>query len=399
MPRIRYVNSASTAGGDGTTSATSGANRAYNSVTDAMTAELGSSAMTEDVTIIVDGALSGGSALGNVTVWGNAWTATGYTLTIEAAEASRHAGVWDAGKVNLVKNTTGSCLDVTFKSAGGTLVVRGFQFELGGASGSTFDRFINCSGATDTGTIVIDRCIFRRTGARPRPLGIRNDRTNASALLVLVNSIGIGLNGLHYSVSTGTTSYEYNCGAIDCDNSFFNQAASTHVVRNCWTQDETSAGYSNVDTSATNLSEDATSPQTLLRSIVLDFVDKANGNYRLASTDTEAIDAGTDLSADSIYPFDWDITGATRTGTWEIGPFNYSAPGFTITSVTPSTFDDGRTGIVIAGSGFGASQGSSTLTIGGQAQTVTAWSDTSITFTSVRGSNSMGTRSLTITRA
>lgn len=75
-----------------------------------------------------------------------------------------------------------------------------------------------------------------------------------------------------------------------------------------------------------------------------------------------------------------------------------TASGLSITSVTPSAFDDGRTGIVIAGSGFGASQGSSTLTIGGQAQTVTAWSDTSITFTSVRGSNSMGTRSLTITK-
>lgn len=75
------------------------------------------------------------------------------------------------------------------------------------------------------------------------------------------------------------------------------------------------------------------------------------------------------------------------------------AGGLSITSVTPSSFDDGRTGIVIAGSGFGASQGSSTLTIGGQAQTVTAWSDTSITFTSVRGSNSMGARSLTLTRA
>lgn len=72
--------------------------------------------------------------------------------------------------------------------------------------------------------------------------------------------------------------------------------------------------------------------------------------------------------------------------------------GLTITSVTPSTFDDGTTGIVIAGSGFGATQGSSTLTIGSQAQTVTAWSDTSITFTSARGSNSMGAASLKLTR-
>lgn len=71
--------------------------------------------------------------------------------------------------------------------------------------------------------------------------------------------------------------------------------------------------------------------------------------------------------------------------------------GLTITSVTPSSFDSGITGIVIAGSGFGASQGSSTVDIGGQAQTVTAWSDTSITITSARGSNSMGAASLKVT--
>lgn len=75
-----------------------------------------------------------------------------------------------------------------------------------------------------------------------------------------------------------------------------------------------------------------------------------------------------------------------------------SAGALSITSVTPSSFDDGVSGIVIAGSGFGSSQGSSTLTIGGQAQTVANWSDTSITFTSVRGSNSMGSATLTLTK-
>jgi hypothetical protein len=74
-----------------------------------------------------------------------------------------------------------------------------------------------------------------------------------------------------------------------------------------------------------------------------------------------------------------------------------SAGGLSITSVTPATFDDGRTGVVIAGSGFGASQGSSTVTIGGVAQTVTAWSATSITITTVRSSQSMGAASLTVT--
>jgi hypothetical protein len=84
---------------------------------------------------------------------------------------------------------------------------------------------------------------------------------------------------------------------------------------------------------------------------------------------------------------------------FEVVSWPSAAPtGLTITSVTPSSFDSGIAGIVIAGSGFGASQGSSTVDIGGQAQTVTSWSDTSITFTSARGSNSMGAASLKLTR-
>lgn len=77
----------------------------------------------------------------------------------------------------------------------------------------------------------------------------------------------------------------------------------------------------------------------------------------------------------------------------------YVAPsgGASITSVTPSSFDDAHAGIVVAGTGFGASQGSSTVTIGGITQTVTSWSDTSITITSETTGLSMGSATLTVT--
>ena len=91
-------------------------------------------------------------------------------------------------------------------------------------------------------------------------------------------------------------------------------------------------------------------------------------------------------------------SGSEQWVAWTVAIAPNSATGLSITSVTPSAFDDGRTGIVIAGSGFGASQGSSTLTIGGQAQTVTDWNDSQIIFTSVRGSVSPGNATLTITK-
>lgn len=65
-----------------------------------------------------------------------------------------------------------------------------------------------------------------------------------------------------------------------------------------------------------------------------------------------------------------------------------------ISSVTPSTFADGDTGVTIAGSGFGATQGTGKVELGDSsdyatatlvAQTVTAWADTSIDFTVVQG--------------
>lgn len=59
----------------------------------------------------------------------------------------------------------------------------------------------------------------------------------------------------------------------------------------------------------------------------------------------------------------------------------------TISSITPATFDSGRS-VTLAGSGFGASAGQ--VFIGGVEQSVTVWSNTSITFTTSRGSQSMG---------
>lgn len=58
-----------------------------------------------------------------------------------------------------------------------------------------------------------------------------------------------------------------------------------------------------------------------------------------------------------------------------------------ITSISPDKFDSGKS-VTLTGSGFGTAQGS--VSIAGQGQTVTSWSDDEITFTTVRGSQSLG---------
>jgi hypothetical protein len=66
-----------------------------------------------------------------------------------------------------------------------------------------------------------------------------------------------------------------------------------------------------------------------------------------------------------------------------------------ITSITPSQIDSGES-FTITGTGFGATQGLSLVQIGGVTQTPTSWSDSSITCTATRGSQSMGNATLTV---
>jgi hypothetical protein len=59
------------------------------------------------------------------------------------------------------------------------------------------------------------------------------------------------------------------------------------------------------------------------------FVSVTGGSedFHLASTDTVAIDHGTDASANGNYNFTDDIDGVTRTGIWDIGADEYVAAG------------------------------------------------------------------------
>lgn len=73
---------------------------------------------------------------------------------------------------------------------------------------------------------------------------------------------------------------------------------------------------------------------------------------------------------------------------------NFSADTLTASSPTlssvPATAHPGES-ITITGTGFGATQGTGGVTLNGVAQTVTAWSDTSITFTTVQGNTKYAT--------
>jgi hypothetical protein len=78
-------------------------------------------------------------------------------------------------------------------------------------------------------------------------------------------------------------------------------------------------------TTSKNISEDTSSPDTSYRSKTITFANAAGRDFHLASTDTDAIDAGDDLSA----TFTDDIDGVTRIVPWDIGADEYVATSTT----------------------------------------------------------------------
>jgi hypothetical protein len=80
--------------------------------------------------------------------------------------------------------------------------------------------------------------------------------------------------------------------------------------------------------SATNVSNDNTSPNTEYCNSTASFSNPNIQYYMLTSTDTTSLDKGRNLSADVLFPFSTDIAGITRpSGTaWDIGASEYQYP-------------------------------------------------------------------------
>ena len=123
-------------------------------------------------------------------------------------------------------------------------------------------------------------------------------------------------------------------------------------------------------------------------------------NVGQAATPDSGWTEQSDVAANASHSFDRiDAPGGTVTPgftfatstSWTIAGITFSDAGTgpVITGLSTGTPSPGDS-LVITGTAFGASQGAGSVTIGGVTQTVTAWADTSITVTVVRGSNKFG---------
>ena len=321
----RYVNTASTAGGDGTTNGTAGPNRAFASLVSAIAVLVGTDwlAANQQLRILCSGAAPDtGDAVVNA-AWNGRLSPECY-LEIVGDQPSALA----------ISTSHYRCVDVDpggFGVLGGGFVRLSrvaYQITVGPG-----DSGYSCVGVVE-GNYPVDTRFDR---VRVDAVSISSSRTRATHAfwtdvattankVTYTNCVAVGWTGsgaTHHGFTKypGTTGGVrlYNCTAHGCGVGF--SGGSGMVAKNCGAASCTDGFTGTFDAASTNnassLASDApgTNPQ---HSVTPTFV-SAITDLHLASGDSAWKDRGTALSGDALYPFCTDGDGATRTGTWDIG--------------------------------------------------------------------------------
>jgi hypothetical protein len=140
--------------------------------------------------------------------------------------------------------------------------------------------------------------------------GFQNYSRDAGDVSLTINCIAI--NCANGWVAGSEDILAYNCNAVSNTNGFI-RSAGTATAKNCCSSSNSADWWGQTTCTA----EDATPT----------YVASGSGNYHLASNDSVCMNNGTDLSSDEDYPFDDDIDGETRSGSWDIGFDEYVAAG------------------------------------------------------------------------
>lgn len=255
-----------------------------------------------------------------VTITGFATDATRY-VTIRTPVAHRHSGVWSEDVYRLIGDSAISLLEMETED----LRLDGLQLRYNGTtSNAACIEWTPSSLAR--GIHYVENCILVMNNAdagdnNSNAIWVNNEfsmtvRVGNNVIYNLGVSQGSGINmssatawahnnTVHGFVLDGITGSDTRCQNNRCTNNGGDDFGTVH----------SSSDY--------NLSSDATAPgaNSLINRTPL-YTDEDGDDYSLASNDP-GIDAGTDLSADGSYPISTDISGTTRSGTWDIGAFEF----------------------------------------------------------------------------
>jgi hypothetical protein len=355
----RYVNTNSTAGGNGTTNATTGANRAYADLSASLAAEFTATPNLVTSDIVLKIVCSGGADTSPInssflTVPAFTTDETRY-LYVVADTGSRATATWDINKY-ILTNTGNTGLILSVENI---KVSRWEGLQIENRSTNGVWGIINNTNPLQDSILTVDGCYLRSISGSGNNANAINVGQAVRKALRVYNTIIHGAfdNGIRntFPAAGSSASAYYNntlfgnfiSAGIVFDNIGSNVTGS---IKNNIVSGSGTLGSYVLDVvngqvlTATNISSDATSPQTTLRNInsTLFFRSTASGDFRTIGS--VATDAGTDLSTDPLYAFSTDINGTTRpiNGSWDIGayelPVNTAIVNTSAGWVTPIQF-------------------------------------------------------------
>lgn len=321
----RYVNTASTAGGDGTTNATSGANRAYASLTEWEAAEQTNLVSAGDYHKVI---CSGGVLADNFIIAG--WTtAENNFVWVTVDEASRHNGTPQSG---FYLSTSAGFTSICYINQTWT-IVEYLDVENTSPSGRGFD----ISGTSST-ELIVNKCIAKA------PITGFNFLNTGTTVNCLAYDCSTGFSGANWSPS-----YAYNCTAGNCTTGFTRggtNGAVKFLLKNCVAYGCTTdyltplSNYFDTTNSTNNATDDTVTTDVpgsnpLANIVSGDFTNIATEDWSLASGSNLA-EAGADLTTDfggydrTNYTLaEEDIIDTTRpqSTNWDIGAFELVSGG------------------------------------------------------------------------
>lgn len=328
---VRYVNTASTPGGDGTTNATSGANRAFAALADCLSSLPGwPSALTDQPTIFCSGTAPD-TATCNQTVMDHVTSPTNYIRIV----GDNTTGKWSTNHYRLeITNNHG-----LYNGYGAHIYIENMQVQINctTSTGTNYNCYRLATANNDASGGAIDHrfinCIARKIGAGTDDVfGFIDSDPGASGTVVRFNCLAYDCyTGFGSDSSTWATNNIYNINCTGHSNEF--NWLDVQKCINCLSANPTtgdtfgfyvtgSTGHSN------NASDESSAVGTNSRTNqTFTFVDAANDDFHLASTDAGAKGYGTSTPFSGLsFSYDTDIDGQTRVAPWDIGFDQYIPP-------------------------------------------------------------------------
>ena len=189
------------------------------------------------------------------------------------------------------------CYNTVFRQ--GTIIVDGCDF-LGFNTGNTYrDRMISIGGNASFTTKVVF---------------VNNTFTSRSTVASTANTVFYAAsNAPVYFYNNTVKAYKFlytAASAFLATNNIFKTTVASDAIS---TSSNYNAFAGNFDGGGANDTKNQT----------FTFTNEASFDYTLASNDTGAINKGTDLSANANYSFTNDKADNTRSGTWDLGAYEY----------------------------------------------------------------------------